>query len=407
MSSNTSSTAPLFLPAVLPADAARVRPAPFNERPPVRVAHLIHTMAHGGVETALLNWTETFDRSRVEPHLFCFANPGATEAPFIDAATRRGLPVTTIPWSRLKPVWRASRVMADWVRRLDIDILHCHNAYADMVGALTARATGVRTLTTIYVWSDFGLKRRLLQWIDLRVIRRFDRVTAHCEAARVKTVARGFAAHQIPVLPCGFADRVAHLHATERERLRSAAGVRPGETVLIKVARFWPEKRHDVLLHGFRALLALDPNVRLWLPGVGPEQSQVQALANELGLGDRVSFLGFRTDLPELLAQADIQVHTSDEEGVPLAILSGMAAAKPIVATRVGGLEEVIRHDHSGILIPPREPELFARTVLELIADPARQRRLGMTAGAFIADEYSLRAATSRVERLYAELVGR
>jgi glycosyltransferase involved in cell wall biosynthesis len=364
-------------------------------------------MAHGGVETALLNWTETFDRTRIEPYLFCFANPGGTEAPFIDAATRRGLPVTTIPWSRLKPVWRASRMMADWVRRLDIDILHCHNAYADMVGALTARATGVRTLTTIYVWSDFGVKRRVLQWIDLRVIRQFDRVTAHCEAARVKTVARGFAADQIPVLPCGFADRVAHLDPAERERLRSAEGVHPGETVLIKVARFWPEKRHDVLLHGFRTLRALDPTVRLWLPGVGPEQSRVQALANELGLRDRVSFLGFRKDLPELLALADIQVHTSDEEGVPLAILSGMAAGKPIVATRVGGIEEVIRHDYSGVLIPPREPDLFARAVAELIADPARQRRLGTTAGSFIADEYSLRAATSRVERLYAEMAGR
>jgi glycosyltransferase involved in cell wall biosynthesis len=143
------------------------------------------------------------------------------------------------------------------------------------------------------------------------------------------------------------------------------------------------------------------------MPGVGPELARMQALAGELGVSDRVSFLGFRTDLPELLALADIQVHTSDEEGVPLAILSGMAAGKPIVATRVGGIEEVIEHGRSGLLIPPRDPHVLADTVADLIADPARQRALGANARRFVVDEYSLRAATARVERLYAEVVGR
>ena len=376
-------------------------------RRPIRVAHLIHTMAHGGVETALINWFTTFDPDRVEAHLLCFANPGASEQPFVDAAHRAGLAVHTVPWARHKPVLRAGRVMADFIRSHQIDLLHCHNTYANLAGLRAARLTGVKTLTTVYVWSQVGFKRRVLQWIDERMLSRFDQITAHCEAALRATVDRGVAESDIRLLTCGFADRVAHLTDDERQAGRAELGVATGDKVLIKVARFWPEKRHDVLLHAFKELLTRTPNLHLWIPGVGPEEGSVRSLADELGVSHRCRFLGFRTDLPELLAMADVQVHTSDEEGVPLAILSGMAAGRPIVSTRVGGIAEVVRDGHSGVLVPRREPETFAHAVHQLLQDPARQRRLGAAAQHFIETEYSLAAATDRVERLYEEMVTR
>jgi glycosyltransferase involved in cell wall biosynthesis len=104
---------------------------------------------------------------------------------------------------------------------------------------------------------------------------------------------------------------------------------------------------------------------------------------------------------------ADIQVHSSDEEGVPLAILSGMAAGKPIVSTGVGGIAEVIQHERSGVLVPRREPEALADAVYHVMGDPKRQRQLGDAARAFIEAEYSLPVATARVERLYQEVVAR
>ena len=374
---------------------------------PVRVAHLIHTMAYGGVETALINWLRTFDRENVDAHLICFASPGGTERPFVDAATRAGLEVHTVAWSRRKPVWRAARDVAARLRDCRIDLLHCHNTYANLVGLAAARMTEVRTLTTVYVWSGYGMKRRLLQWIDARLLSRFDQVTAHCETARQATVERGIPVDRISLVTCGFSDRVAVMDTAERDAARAAMGVAPGETVLIKVARFWPEKRHDVLLQAFQHVLRRAPNVQLWIPGVGPEEPRVRAMAAELRVADRCRFLGFRTDLPELLALADVQVHTSDEEGVPLAILSGMAAGKPIVSTRAGGIPEVIRDGHSGVLVPIRQPEAFADAVSALIRDTERQRALGSAAQHFIETEYSLAAATAHVERVYAEVVAR
>jgi glycosyltransferase involved in cell wall biosynthesis len=364
-------------------------------------------MAHGGVETALIKWFRTFDPGKVDARLLCFANPNGTEAPFVEAAARAGLEVQRVPWSRSKPVFRAARATREWLERWDVDLLHCHNTYANLVGLAAARNTRVQTLTTVYVWSGYGVKRRMLQWIDRRLLPQFDQVTAHCEAARQDTVARGIPADRIRLLTCGFDEPVAQLTPEQRRIGRERMGVGPGDTVLIKVARFWPEKRHDVLLRAFRQLLDREPGVRLWIPGVGPMEAQVKALAASLGVLDRCDFLGFRTDLPELLALSDIQVHASDEEGVALAILAGMAAARPIVSTKVGGLAEVIRDGHSGVLVPAGRPELLASAVFDLIHDRPRQEALGRTARRFVEADYSLAAATSRVEGLYAEMVVR
>ena len=385
------------------ADAASMVDVPRR----ISVAHLIHTMAHGGVETALINWMKTFDPDRVDAHLFVFANPGGSEQPFVDATRRAGLTVHYVPWGRLKPVRRAARATADLIRRHHVQVLHCHNAYANVVGLLAARMEPVKTLTTMYVWSKVGFKRRVLQRIDQALLGRFDQVTAHCEAALQGTVERGIPADRIRLLTCGFADRVAHLGPAERDALRASLGARPGETVLIKVARFWPEKRHDVLLRAFQQLLHKRPGTRLWIPGVGPEEPNVRALATRLGLDDHVSFLGFRTDLPELLAAADIQVHSSDEEGVPLAILAGMAAGLPIVSTEVGGIAEVLRHERSGVLVPRRDPRRLAAALDDLVGDHLRRRVLGANAQRFLRDEYSLEASTARVEALYREVLAR
>src|SRR5688572_9055240 len=153
-----------------PVPTPRLAPRSANGRQPVRVAHLIHTMAHGGVETALINWFKTFTPDNVQAHLLCFANPGHTEKPFVDAATNAGLAVHLIPWGRHKPVLRSARALAAFIREHRIELLHCHNTYANLVGLCASRSTRVKTLTTVYVWSGYGVKRRMLQWLDERML---------------------------------------------------------------------------------------------------------------------------------------------------------------------------------------------------------------------------------------------
>lgn len=371
----------------------------------VPIAHLIHTIAYGGVETALINWVKRIPDDGFEPHLICFANPGETERPFVDAANAAGLKVLRIPWHRGKPVWRSAKALKKILEEHRIRILHCHNTYAMLVGLVAARLTRVLTTTTLYVWGDFGWKRGLMQWMDRAMLPWFDTITAHCEETRRKTIEMGYKPEDVHLLVCGFDAKPVATTAEERRARRAELGALDSDMVLINVARFYPEKAHEVLLEGFRIMRVKEPRLKLWLLGVGPDEGRVRALSAGLGLDDSVRFLGFRSDLEHVLSLADIMVHPSHMEGVPLAVLSGLAAGLPVVATAVGGLPEVVRNGESGILIPPGQPETLASAVLGLVADEAQRSNLGARARRFIEEEYSLDAAARRVTGLYKEML--
>src|SRR5271155_499567 len=139
-----------------------MRSIPIRKR---RVLHLIHSMAHGGIETAVLNWARYFDRDRFQVEVCCFAGDRGREQAFLRAAASAGIPaVHTIPWRRSKPLVQAARQLALHVKELDIDIVHTHSYYANLVGAalkfFTHRAA---TVTTAYVWGRYDPLRMFLQ----------------------------------------------------------------------------------------------------------------------------------------------------------------------------------------------------------------------------------------------------
>jgi len=385
------------------ADAVRLQVEPEKR---ICVMHLIHTMAYGGVETVVINWLRKIDRDRFDIHLVCFDNPDDSEEPFVEAARNAGLTVSKIPWGRRKPLLKAARALAAMVREHGVDILHAHNWYADFIVALTARLVPVKTITTLYVWHDYDWKRNILQAIDQRVIRAFDRITAHCDDTRRKTIERGIAPQDVDTLICGFETHRVELDSEERAHRRREQGVGDDDIVLLNIARLYPEKAHDGLLRSFKLIHERCPRAQLWIAGVGPLEDEVKALCTELGLDDSVRFLGFVKDLPSLLALADIQVHPAHIEGVPLAVCEGMAAGLPIVVSEVGGLPEVVDYGRTGILVKAGDETGFAEAVLNLIEHPEKGREIGAAARQFMENDYSLATAVHRVEDTYRDMMG-
>lgn len=374
----------------------------------IKVLHLLHTMAYGGIETVLLNWLENFDRRRFEIRVVCFANPGGggSERPFVEAAGRRGIEVQKIPWGKHKPLLTAALALRALVREHDIDVLHMHGWYAEFVGALTARLIRVKTINTVYVWFDYDWKRNVLQWIDKYVMRLFDQISAHCHFTYQETVARGIAAARIKTLICGFQGERYEEAAGARLARRQAAGIGDGEVLLLNVARLYPEKAQEALLEIFANLYRDYPNLKLWIAGTGPLEGALRDQAARLGLGEVVTFQGFVDDLPPLLSLADIQVHPAAIEGVPLAVLSGMDAGLPIVASKVGGIPEILDNGQSGILVPPGDDGAFVKAVARLVENPIERKAYGDRAQKFVREEYALDRAVRRVEETYLELVG-
>jgi glycosyltransferase involved in cell wall biosynthesis len=369
------------------------------------VLHLVHTIAYGGIETAIINWLRRLDRSRFDVHLACFANPGETERPFVEAAEAHGLHVDKIPWARRKPLIRSARALAALLETRRVDILHTHNPYADFVGLIASRMRRVKTITTVYVWDDLGWKRNVLQWLDRLAIRHFDRISAHCEDTYKRTLALGLPAHKVNTLICGYEIEPLTLDADERRTRRQSLGAADDDVVLVNAARLWPEKAQDRLLRCFRKIADRHPNVRLWIAGVGPSEQALRQLTRELRLEDKVQFLGFVTQLAELLALVDIQIDPAQAAGVSLAICSGMAAGLPIVAADVGGLHEVVKTGHTGILVPRDDESAYVDAVSRMIEHPAERRRVGNAARTFIETRYSLHCAVEQVEATYRNLM--
>jgi glycosyltransferase involved in cell wall biosynthesis len=371
------------------------------------ILHVIHSVCHGGIESALINWVRFFDRSEVNVHVACFTGDRGREKAFYDSAARAGITVLPIQWTKYKPFLKAARAVADLVRELDIDVVHTHAYYADVVGSLTKMFVPVKVVATVYVWGKYEFHRQLMQVMDWTALHFVDKVTAHCDDTYEKTIRLGFRRNRVEKLIAGFpAHEITQAVPEERLRLRHSKGVADDEILMLNIARIHPEKAHDQLLQSFKIVHDKHANTKLWIAGVGWREleEQLLKLRDELGLSDSVEFIGFHGDLTPFLDMADIMTHPSHVEGVPIAILLGMSAGLPIVISDVGSVREVIRPGHTGLLADENDFSGFADQVTNLIEDREFARRLGRGALEFVSTEYSIHTAVSRVVNTYKEV---
>ncbi|MCX7840591.1 MAG: glycosyltransferase, partial [Anaerolineae bacterium] len=176
-------------------------------------------------------------------------------------------------------------------------------------------------------------------------------------------------------------------HPVDRNRLRAELGLAPNQIVLGSVGRLTYQKGFDVLLYAFSLVPRQD--IVLVIAGVGEEKAALCALAAKLGLQERVRFLGYRRDVPQLMPSFDLYVHASRFEGMPIVILEAMASGCPIVATAVDGPRELIEDGVSGWLVPPEQPQLFAQAIQAALSDPAEAHRRARAARRRVAEKFN------------------
>jgi glycosyltransferase involved in cell wall biosynthesis len=182
-----------------------------------------------------------------------------------------------------------------------------------------------------------------------------------------------------------------------RERLLDG---RPGFLVLTP-ARFEEQKGHADLL----AAAAEVPDATFVLAGDGPLRMEMEAMAHRLGVADRCVFLGHRDDVPALLAVADLFVLPSHFEGLPVSVLEAMAAARPVLATGVGGTDEAVVDGETGLLVPPRNPPALAAAIRRMRVEPELARRLATGGRARVQGTFSLEATARLVEGVYDDVL--
>jgi glycosyltransferase involved in cell wall biosynthesis len=344
------------------------------------------------------------DRSRFE---MSFATLGPMEAPLRSFMLDHGVECFSCGAKRRREYGGAILRLARLLRRDDVDILHTHLFEPSTIG-LTAgfiARTPLRVMTRHY--SDYHTR------IGKRWHVRLDRLgAAMCH--RVIAVSHHTAEHLVQVEGVAASKVEVIVNGLDFERVRVSSPDAPervrrewaplGGKLVVTAARLHPEKGYDYLFDAFARIHGQVPGgVRLLVLGEGPFAGRLRESVRQHGLESDVRFLGFRTDVHDFIAAADVLVLASVAEAFGLVLAEALYLGTPVVATRVGGIPEIVRDEVDGILVPPAEPAALARALLRLLLEPALRERLAGAGRRRIEEEFSFPQLAKRYEALYEE----
>ncbi|MGH2427393.1 MAG: glycosyltransferase family 4 protein [Candidatus Limnocylindria bacterium] len=287
--------------------------------------------------------------------------------------------------------------LARLVRRERIQLINSHHRYAALIGRLVARLTGTRLVSTIHeIRNDqrrltaAGMGERLIvlsQAVERHAIERYG-----VDPGRIRVIPMGM---EMPV----------ELTAVQRRALLDELGI-GSETPLIGcVARLRKRKGQRYLLEALASVTSTHPDVCLLLIGDGEDRAELEERTRQLGLSGHVKFLGARNDVSDLIALCQFTVLPSLQEEFGIVLLESLVHGRPVVASSVGGIPEIVTTGEHGLLVPPADSERLADAIKHLLGQPRVTAAMGERGRRLVAERYSMAAFIEATERVYADLL--
>jgi glycosyltransferase involved in cell wall biosynthesis len=279
------------------------------------------------------------------------------------------------------------------VRTFSPDVIHSHHRFASLAGRFVARLLGVPFVATVH---DFAGGRPLFTRWGLG-----DTISVFSDAVR-DYVIREFGVNAEHVMTASMAiEQTADPGQEEIIEFRRTAGCAPGDPVVVFSGRLVEEKGPHVFLEAVPMVLQRCPNARFWIAGDGEMRSTLEARARELGVNQRIAFLGWLQNVQECLGCADIVVVSSLREGFGRSAIEGMLMGKPVVASATGGLVELVRSCVGGVLVEPGRPNLIADAVVRLLGDRDYASEIGRRGRDAVLTRFSIDAMARDFNKLY------
>ena len=374
----------------------------------LRVVTLVDRLGTGGAERLAIQTTtrldpERFDRTLVASRDFDVAISKQHVANALADLRAADVRVIGLKRTSARQVW-AWRPLYRLLRRERVDVLHAHKFGSNLWGTIVGRLARVPVIVAHeHTWSYEGQPLRRLadraviaRWSSAFVAVSREDQRRMIEVEHIRPQDTLFIPNGIPAPP-----------AASGADVRAELGIAADAPVIGTVSVLRPQKALDVLLRATKILVAEFPGLRVLIAGEGDRREALEDLAAELGLQDTVTFLGVRTDVPDVLAALDVAVSSSDYEGSPLSVMEYMEAARPVVATRVGGIPDLIDDGEQGLVVERQDPAGFAAAVAQLLRDPERARQMGERGRERRRTEFDIDVMVKRLEALYLELRSR
>jgi len=368
-------------------------------------AHVLPTLIRGGAESILLDLTSGLLRAGHPAHV-CYLSPD--HDPQLLAAFREATVecVSLNLWPKFWPAHRRLRLLLESWKP---DILEAHMPRAAYWAASVKRAS---FRDTPLVYNECNIQEVYPRWAKLMFtsfLQHTDHVIVLSDGARRSFVRRwGWPEDRITTIRYGI-DPARVMPKRPREDTRRAEGVGLDVPLIVNVANVAARKAQDVLVHAIQQLTGDMPDVHCWIVGsleLEPRTARyMSALVGDLGLSERVRFLGRRTDVADLLGAADLFVLSSRAEGLGLVLLEAMAAGIPCVATDTGGCPEVVAHGETGLIVPVQAPDALAEAIRHILTRPDEADRMGNAGRLRVAEYFTTEKMVGEHTEVFRRLV--
>jgi glycosyltransferase involved in cell wall biosynthesis len=367
----------------------------------MNVMHVVEAMHQGGAESLVVEHVR-LAAPDIQSTVVALNRGG----PSLEAAAAAGADTVLLGkgGARLAGLFKLASLM----RERRIDVVNGHNPTGAMYATLAARMAGVPiVIRTEHSIHYPGRGFRFYGPIESLITTLSDRVICVCEASRASHAPR-FAgqAHKFVTVLNGISDPPQP--EPDRDATRAASGIATTQRMALTVGSLTKQKSQDVMLRGFARAAARVPDAVLLIAGEGVLREPLTALHRELGLGDRVRFLGPRTDVPDLMAACDLFVLSSSREGLSVTLLEAMRASRACLATQVGGNGEAVADGVTGRIVPVGDDAAMGEAFVDLLEDRERLTAFGAAGHARWRERFTATGMVGATERLYREaLTGR
>lgn len=357
------------------------------------ILHVAVPAPAGGLERVLHSLAAGQHAQGHRVRVLAVVDPGQEDHPFAKALRERGVSVDTLAIPSRAYLAERRRV-AELLRAEPTDILHTHGYRPDVLDSQVGRRMGVPTVTTEHGMSKMGGRTAIYEWLQNRALRRFDAVVAVSAKIARELPPLGVAEDRIHLIPNAWGDDVRFL---SREEARKELALSPDAFAVGWIGRLIGAKGGDVFLD---ALARLPQDLEVVIIGDGPERQALEAQAASRGLADRVRFLGLKEDAARLMRAFDVFPLSSRTEGTPIVLLEAMAAEVPVVATRVGGVPDVVGPAEA-LLVASEDPAALAEAIDQTRRDPAAATTRARAARARLSAHYGLERWITRYGEVY------
>jgi glycosyltransferase involved in cell wall biosynthesis len=381
---------------------------------PIRVMRIITRLNIGGPAIHVINLNAGLDSSRYKS-LLVTGMEAESEGSFKDQALAKGLRMEVLP-----ELGRELSLKNDWVtiwklyhlmKRDRPQIVHTHTAKAGFVGRLAARLARVPVVCHTFhghvLHSYFGsLKTRLFIKLEKFGARLSTRIITLSPSLREELVQLGVThPDHVSEIPLGFNLKPFEEQVRNHGNFRKQLGVDEKTALVGAVGRLVKIKNLPLFLGAIARVRQVRSDIQFVLVGDGEERTALEELVHILGLEAAVHFTGWRQDLPQIYADLDAAVISSDNEGTPVSLIEAMSAGCPVIATRVGGVPDLLETGRLGILVPPGNPKALAEAILQVASDLRGTRERASLAKKRVIEKFSIKRLVGDMDQLYLELL--